>query len=393
MAAEVLADAGVHVDVYDSMPTLGRKFLRAGLGGLNITHSENFEKFCDRYGDKQRVLQPCLDAFPPEALRQWVHDLGINTFIGTSGRVFPDEMKAAPLLRNWVQRLRNAGVRFHMNHKWLGFNGDGMMRLVGPTGEIFIKPEKVILTLGGASWPQLGSTGTWTPWLEQLGVKMAPWQSANCGFDVSWSAHMREKFSHTPLKSVALTFTDLEKNTITKRGELLVTEYGVEGSLIYAFSRQLREFLNARGKATFTVDFLPTQTFDQVLKVLKRPRGSRSMSRYLQSCLGDDALKRALLFEVLSREQMENPVTLAKYIKALPITLLSARPIAEVISTAGGVSFESVDSNLMLRAMPGIFVAGEMLDWEAPTGGYLLTACFATGRQAGRGALRWLQRS
>lgn len=393
MAAEVIANAGVRVDVYDAMPTLGRKFLRAGLGGLNITHSESFKEFCTRYGDKQSKLQPYLEAFPPDALRAWVHELGIKTFVGTSGRVFPNEMKAAPLLRIWLQRLRNSGVRFHMNHRWLGFNDDAMLRLANPTEEVLVKPENVILALGGASWPQLGSTGTWSPWLEERGVKMATWQSANCGFDVSWSEHIREKFSHSPLKSVSLTFSDLNGKTSTRQGEMLVTEYGVEGSLIYAFSRQMREYITTHGKATFTLDLLPAQSFEQILKILKRPRGSRTMSRHLQNCLGDDTLKRALLYEVLSREQMENPVTLAKYIKALPITLLASRPIAEVISTAGGVSFDSVDSNLMLKAFPGMFVAGEMLDWEAPTGGYLLTACFATGRQAGLGVLNWLQKS
>ncbi len=406
MAAEVLVNAGASVDVYEAMPTLGRKFLRAGLGGLNITHSEPFDQFCTRYSDKQNLLQSSLDAFPPDALRHWVHELGIDTFIGTSGRVFPTEMKAAPLLRTWVHRLRSAGVSFHHSHRWLGFDGDSL-RMTNEasksngssksnessgSSEFSINPKCVILALGGASWSQLGSTGAWLPWLQERGVEMAPFLSANCGFNVEWSAHLREKFSHSPLKSVALTFTDLNGITESREGEILISDYGVEGSLIYAFSRRLRDYLSVHGQATFTLDISPGKSLARVTADLARPRGSRSMSRHLQACLGDNALKRALLYEVLSREQMEDSVVLAKRIKALPITVRSTRPIAEAISTAGGVSFDSVDENLMLKVLPGIFVAGEMLDWEAPTGGYLLTGCFATGRQAAAGALEWLSR-
>jgi uncharacterized flavoprotein (TIGR03862 family) len=391
MAAEVLANAGASVDVYESMPTLGRKFLRAGLGGLNITHSEPFAAFCSRYGDKQEQMQSFLDNLPPGALREWVHALGIETFIGSSGRVFPKEMKAAPLLRAWVHRLRGCGVRLHMNHRWLGFNHDGSLRLERPTEEFSIQPKAVILALGGASWPQLGSTGTWLGWLEERGVETSPWQSANCGFNVDWSAHMREKFAATPLKSVALTFTDLSGSTETRQGEMLIKEYGVEGSLIYAFSRRLRETINAQGEATFILDLLPGRSAERVLADLSRPRGSRSMSRHLQGCLGDDSLKRNLLYETLDREQLADPHQIAKFIKALPVTVRSTRPLAEAISTAGGVCFSSIDENLMLKKLPGIFVAGEMIDWEAPTGGYLLSGCFATGLCAGRGAVKWLK--
>lgn len=409
MAAEVLINAGSSVDVYEAMPTLGRKFLRAGLGGLNITHSETFTDFCSRYGDRQSHMQPYLDAFPPDRLRHWVHGLGIETFVGSSGRVFPTEMKAAPLLRAWVHRLRSAGVQFHLNHRWLGFDGDGgsacdkgrgqgsakdsaySLRIAGPTEEFLIRPKAVILALGGASWPQLGSTGTWAPWLQERGVEMAPWLSANCGFDVGWSAHLREKFPHYPLKSVALTFTDLHGITESRQGEILISEYGVEGSLIYAFSRRLRDYLNEHGEATFTLDLLPARSAERVLADLARPRGSKSMSKHLQSCLKIDGLKSALLYEFLSREQINDASVLAKYIKALPITVRSTRPIAEAISTAGGVCFSSLDQNLMLKALPGVFVCGEMIDWEAPTGGYLLTGCFATGRRAGQGVLNWLQ--
>jgi len=391
MAAEVLARAGVSVDLYESMPTLGRKFLRAGLGGLNITHSEAYEDFCSRYTDKQNQMKVFLDAFPPEALRQWVHNLGIKTFVGTSGRVFPTEMKAAPLLRTWLHRLREEGVRFHLNNSWLGFSDDGALLMESQSEQFALKADAAILALGGASWPQLGSTGTWTPWLQQRGVEMSPWLSANSGFDVAWSAHLREKFAGAPLKSVSLTFTDLNGVSESRQGELLIAEYGIEGSLIYAFSRRLRDYLNVHGQASFNLDLLPGRSAERVLADLSKPRGSRSMSRHLQSCLGDNALKRALLYEVLSREQIADPTILAKYIKALPITVTATRPLAEAISTAGGVCFTEVDQNLMLKALPGIFVAGEMIDWEAPTGGYLLSGCFATGQWAGHGVLRWLR--
>ncbi len=403
MAAEVLIDAGMSVDVYEAMPTLGRKFLRAGLGGLNITHSEPFDDFCSRYSDRQSDMQVYLDAFPPDSLRQWVHGLGIETFVGSSGRVFPTEMKAAPLLRAWVHRLRSAGVKFHLNHRWLGFGCDAncdsekdslcSLWIASPTEEFSIRPKAVILALGGASWPQLGSTGTWAPWLQERGVEMAPWLSANCGFNVRWSAHLREKFPHYPLKSVALTFTDLQGITESRQGEILIREYGVEGSLIYAFSRRLRDYLNEHGEATFTLDLLPSRSAERVLAELSRPRGSKSMSRHLQSCLKIDGLKSALLYEFLSREQINDAPVLAKYIKALPVTVRSTRPLAEAISTAGGVCFGSLDQNLMLKALPGVFVCGEMIDWEAPTGGYLLTGCFATGRRAGQGVIQWLQNS
>lgn len=390
MAAEVLINAGASVDVYESMPTLGRKFLRAGLGGLNITHSESFKMFCSRYGEKQNQMQAFLNDFPPDRFREWVHELGINTFVGTSGRVFPKEMKAAPLLRTWIHRLRSAGVRFHHSHQWLGFEKDGSLLMRSQSGEFTIQKDAVILALGGASWPQLGSTGTWVPWLQERGVKVEKWQSANCGFEVAWSDHLREKFSGAPLKAVSLTFTDNDGVTETRDGELMVSEYGVEGSLIYWFSKRIREFINVNGKATIYLDLLPGRKADRVFAELSRPRGSRSFSRYLQNCLGNNPLKRTLLYEVLTREQLDDPSTLAKFIKALPIKLNGTRRIEEAISSAGGVTFDSLDENLMLKAIPGIFVAGEMIDWEAPTGGYLLTACVASGRWAGIGAIQWL---
>jgi uncharacterized flavoprotein (TIGR03862 family) len=393
MAAEALSRAGVQVDVFDAMPSLGRKLLRAGIGGLNLTHSEDYATFCARYGSRQPQLQPLLDRLPPDALRAWVHGLGIETFVGSSGRVFPTQMKAAPLLRAWLHRLRSAGVRLHVRHRWLGWNADGALRLATPNGEIAITPQATVLALGGASWPQLGSDGAWLPWLQARGVEVAPLQSANCGFDVAWSAHLREKFAGAELKSVALTFTDADGHTERRQGELVISAHGVEGSLIYAYSRQLREYLNAHGSATFTLDLAPGRDAARVLAEVSHPRGARSLSSHLQSRVGISGVKTALLHEVLTKEQLADAVTLAATIKALPITVRATRPLAEAISTAGGVCFEGLDQHLMLTGLPGVFVAGEMLDWEAPTGGYLLTACFATGWCAGMGALEWLKRS
>ncbi len=390
MAAEVLSLSGVQVDVYDAMPSLGRKFLLAGIGGLNITHSEAYDAFCARYGERQPQIRPLLDRLPPSALRSWVHGLGINTFVGSSGRVFPLQMKSAPLLRAWLHRLRSAGVRLHVRHRWLGWNDDGSLRLAGPSGEITIKPQATVLALGGASWPQLGSDGAWVPWLQTRGVEIVPLQSANCGFEVEWSTHLRKKFAGALLKSVALTFTDTRGRTERRQGELVISEHGVEGSLIYAFSQRLREQLNTNGSATFTLDLAPGRNAERVLSEVSHPRGSRSISSHLHSRVGITGVKTALLHEVLSKKQFADAATLAATIKALPITVRATRPIAEAISTAGGVSFDSLNQNLMLTALPGVFVAGEMVDWEAPTGGYLLTACFATGLCAGLGVRDWL---
>jgi uncharacterized flavoprotein (TIGR03862 family) len=392
MAAEVLSRSAIDVHVFDAMPSVGRKLLMAGKGGLNITHAEAYEQFLSRYGAGKDFLKPMLDAFGPEALRQWVHELGIETFVGSSLRVFPKEMKAAPLLRAWLHRLREAGVRFHMRHRWLGWDADGALRLVNPDGEMSLKPQATVLALGGASWPQLGSDGAWAPWLLARDVEIAPLQSANCGFEVAWSRHLRDKFAGAPLKSVALTFTDAQGRTERRQGEMVISAHGVEGSLIYAFSQRLREYLNAHGSATFTLDLAPGRDAERVLADVSQPRGSRSLSSHLQSRLGLAGVKVALLHEVLGKEQFADAATLAATIKALPITVHATRPIAEAISTAGGVSFNSLDQNLMLTALPGVFVAGEMIDWEAPTGGYLLSACFATGLCAGLGVREWLNR-
>lgn len=392
MAAETLAQAGHDVAVYDAMPSMGRKLLRAGIGGLNITHSEAFERFCTRYGERSPQLRALLDAFPPDALRAWVHDLGIDTFVGSSGRVFPAEMKAAPLLRAWMHRLRRQGVRMHTRHRWLGWHEDGSMRFEHAGQEIHLKPQATVLALGGGSWPQLGSDGAWVPWLQARGIAVAPLESANCGFNIDWTPHLRDKFAGSPLKSVAMTVTDVHGHTETRRGEMVISNYGVEGSLVYAFSHSLRELVHAHGQARFTLDLLPGRDAAGVLAEVCHPRGSRSWSSHLQSRLGLTGAKTALLYEVLDKSQWSDPAQVAAALKALPLTATSPRPLAEAISTAGGVAFTALSEPLMLQDMPGVFVAGEMLDWEAPTGGYLLNACLATGRWAGQGAADWLAR-
>ncbi len=389
MAAEVLSHAGVQVNLYDAMPSVGRKLLLAGIGGLNITHSEAYDSFCTRYGPAQTALQPSLDTFNPSALRAWVHALGIDTFIGTSGRVFPKEMKAAPLLRAWLHRLRQQGVRFHVRHRWQGWNNAGSLQFAGPTGLLAIKPDATLLALGGASWPKLGSDGSWVSLLQGQGIDITPLQSANCGFAVPWSELLKQKFSGEPLKTIAITFLDHTHQTHHRQGECIISREGIEGSLIYALSCPLRETINATGHATFFIDLAPDHTREEILDVLCR-RGKKSLSSYLKSALGFTGVKAALLYEVLGKEQINDLKTLAATMKALPITTQSTRPIDEAISTAGGICLNEIDQNFMIKKRPGVFVAGEMLDWEAPTGGYLLTGCMATGRHAGQGILNWL---
>jgi len=387
MAAEVLSQGGQQVRVFDAMPSAGRKFLLAGKGGLNLTHSEAFDAFASRYSERRPQIEPLLKDFDAQALRAWAQGLGIATFVGTSGRVFPADLKAAPLLRAWLQRLRTAGVQFHMRHRFLGWTGDVALRLQTPQGEQAVRCDAVVLALGGASWPRLGSDGAWVPLLEQRGVDVAPLQPANCGFDVrgGWSEYFSSRFAGQPFKSVAIRF-----HSFARQGEFVATATGVEGSLIYAASALLRDEIRAGGSATFELDLLPAKTAQQVLAEVAHPRGSRSLPNHLKSRLGLEGIKLALLHELLPKQDLQDPVRLAAAIKALPVTLVAPRPIEEAISTAGGVRFEALDRNLMLRKAPAVFCAGEMLDWEAPTGGYLLAACFATGRAAGRGVLNFL---
>ena len=398
MAAEVLAAGGVQVDLFDAMPSVGRKFLLAGRGGLNLTHSEPRDQLLARYGERRPALNDAIAAFDGEAVRAWAGNLGVDTFVGTSGRVFPTDMKAAPLLRAWLHRLRAAGVRVHTRHRWTGWTDDGALRFATPTGEATHTADAVVLALGGASWARLGSDGAWVPWLQARGVDVAPLQPSNCGFDVAptapgrsgWSDHLRQRFAGQPLKTVAISFPDALGRTERQPGEFVVTDTGIEGSLVYAFSARLRDHIAAHGQATLHVDLLPQHDPAQVLEEVRRPRGPRSLSTHLKSRLGIHGVKMALLHELLTPAQLADPVQLAQALKALPIPLLRPRPIDEAISTAGGVRFEATDARGMLRALAGVFCAGEMLDWEAPTGGYLLTACFATGRAAAQGALEWL---
>jgi uncharacterized flavoprotein (TIGR03862 family) len=397
MAAEALAEGGVHVDVYDAMPSVGRKFLMAGKGGMNITHSEALEPFLGRYGARQPQIAPLLDAFGPDALRTWLQGLGVETFVGSSGRVFPSDMKAAPMLRAWLHRLKEAGVRFHMRHKWVGWNNDvaadtarPTLRFMTPTGEQQVATDAVVLALGGASWPRLGSDAAWVPLMSARDVPVEPLRPANCGFDATWSDYFRERFAGQPVKPVAITLTDVDGNVQHRQGEFVVTETGIEGSLVYALSAPIRERLRADAEATITLDLLPGLTAQRVLDEVTRPRGSRSMSSHLHSRIGLTGVKLGLLHEALSKEAFADTTRLARTIKALPLKLVRPRPIAEAISSAGGIPFETLDSRLMIEHLPGVFCAGEMLDWEAPTGGYLLTACFASGLVAGRGALAYV---
>lgn len=390
MAAEVLSQAGIKVDLYDAMPSVGRKFLLAGVGGMNITHSEPYPAFLSRYAERAPFIAPLLRDFGADSLCHWIHELGIETFVGSSGRVFPTDMKAAPLLRAWLKRLRDSGVVIHTRHRWLGWNAEGELRIAHAEGERTIKPDAVLLALGGASWARLGSDGAWLPWLEQRSIAMTALQPSNCGFEVAgWSELMCSKFAGAPLKNIAIGLP----GQTPRLGECVLTETGVEGSLIYALSAQIREQINQQGLATVEIDLLPGKAIGDIQKALAKPRGSRSMSKHLHSQLGIDGVKAALLRELAPAESFADPLLLSKALKALPLTLVKARPLDEAISTAGGVPFEALTEGLMLKQLPGVFCAGEMLDWEAPTGGYLLTACFASGRAAGLGMVEWLRRA
>jgi uncharacterized flavoprotein (TIGR03862 family) len=395
MAAEILSRGGVQVDLYDAMPSVGRKFLMAGKGGMNITHSEPAATFYPRYGTQQHRIAPLLDIFGADAVQDWMHGLGFDAFIGSSGRVFPSDMKAAPLLRAWLQRLREAGVRFHMRHRCGGMaqNAEGRIQLhfSTPTGEQLIDADAVILALGGGSWAKLGSDGRWVNMLEQAGVAVAPLRPSNCGFDIGWSALFRERFAGQPVKPVVASLTDTSGVQHQRQGEFIITQSGVEGGLIYALSAPLREQIASNGTALLYLDLLPDYTLQRVIDEIAHPRGARSLSSHLQSRLGIRGVKSGLLHEFMATDDFADPHRLGAALKALPLPLIAPRPLDEAISSAGGVMFEALDKQLMTHQLPGVFCAGEMLDWEAPTGGYLLTACFATGHAAGRGALAWLQ--
>lgn len=388
MAAEQLAACpGLEVSVCDAMPSLGRKFLMAGKGGMNITHAEPLPAFKARYGARQAQIAPLLDAFGPDQLRAWIHELGIATFVGTSGRVFPTEMKAAPLLRAWLHRLRVQGVLFHVRHRWLGWADDGSLRFATPAGEVTYHADAVILALGGGSWAKLGSDGAWVPLLAARGIAIAPLKPANCGFDVGWSKHFSERHAGQPVKAVIATVA-----AQSQQGEFNITASGIEGGLIYAMSAPLRDALAAGQPAVLHLDLAPGRSLERLTEELSRPRGRDSLANHLRRRIGIEGVKAGLLRELCAPEILNDAVRLAGAIKALPLTVSATRPLDEAISSAGGVLFEALDQSLMVERLPGVFVAGEMLDWEAPTGGYLLTACLASGRAAGLGAAAWLRR-
>ncbi|UCV02209.1 TIGR03862 family flavoprotein [Dechloromonas denitrificans] len=375
----------LEIDVFDAMPSFGRKFLMAGKGGMNITHSEPRPAFVARYGARAPEIARLLDAFGPEALRDWMHGLGVQSFVGSSGRVFPTEMKAAPLLRAWLHRLRGQGVRFHVRQRWLGWTASGALRLATPDEEVTLAADAVILALGGGSWARLGSDGAWVPLLAGRGVEIAPLKPANCGFDVAWSAHFRERFAGQPVKPVVAALGERRQ-----QGEFNITASGIEGGLIYALSAPLRDALADDGQAALRLDLAPGRSLERLTAELAQPRGRDSLANHLRRRVGIDGVKAGLLRELLPVETLNAPASLAAAIKALAVPVTAPRPLDEAISTAGGVSFAGLDEALMLKNLPGVFCAGEMLDWEAPTGGYLLTACFASGRVAGAGAAKWL---
>ena len=392
MAAEVLAQGGAYVTVYDAMPSAGRKFLMAGRGGLNLTHSEPLPAFLARYREAMPHLKTAIEAFPPSGLRDWSEALGQETFIGSSGRVFPRAFKASPLLRAWLRRLDSMGVKLALRHRWTGWDEQGRLLFETPEGPRVVETGATVLALGGASWPRLGSDGAWADTLADKGVKVTPLRPANCGFSVAWSDIFRDRFEGQPLKGVALTFGEHGV-----RGEAIITRSGVEGGAIYALSAELREAIVRDGTATLTVALRPDLGMDNLTTKLSTPKGKQSLSNFLRkaarlSPVAIGVLQEATKASGVSLASMP-PAELARLIDAVPIQLSGVAPIARAISTAGGIAFGELDGDLMLRRLPGVFAAGEMLDWEAPTGGYLLQASFATGAAAGRGALKWLSRN
>ncbi|MES2677638.1 MAG: TIGR03862 family flavoprotein [Pseudomonadota bacterium] len=382
MAAEIIATAGHQVAIYDRMPSFGRKFLMAGRGGLNLTHSEPLEKFITRYGQAENWLAPHIKAYPAEALRAWCEGLGQETFIGSSGRIFPRAMKASPLLRAWLQRLERLGVNYHTSHSWQGFDGENLIFINSEKQIVKIKSDATLLALGGASWSNLGSDGSWVEILKKYDVEISPLRPANCGFIAPWSDYFANRFAGTPLKSVAITHQE-----IFHLGEIMITKQGIEGGAVYALSASLREAIEIEGKAVLYLDLRPAISISELTKKLQM-RSKTSLSNYLRK-IGFSALAIALLYEIISSENLAKspPDILAKYLKALPITLTSTTNIERAISTAGGICQKSVDENFMLKNKLGVFVAGEMLDWEAPTGGYLLQGCFSTAFAAAKGLL------
>ncbi|MCG8276185.1 TIGR03862 family flavoprotein [Stenotrophomonas sp. NLF4-10] len=390
-AAERLRGAGLSVDLYEAKGSPGRKFLIAGKGGLNLTHSEPRPGFDARYREREAAVAGWLDGFDADALRRWAQGLGVETYVGSSGRVFPLDRKAAPLLRGWVRRLKEQGVRFHVQHHWLGWNDDGSLRMRTAAGETAVQADATVLALGGGSWPQLGSDGGWVEALRTRGVEIAPLQAANCGFDIDWSTHFQQRHAGSPLKPIIAHWRDAHGTAHTLQGECVASGYGIEGSVIYAIAADLREAINRDGHAMLELDLVPGRELQRLHADLARPRKGRSFGEHLRRAAGVDAAKAALVFEILGKDAGNDLDAVARTLKRLPLRLLRPRPMSEAISTAGGVRLEAMDARLMLRALSGVFCAGEMLDWEAPTGGYLLTACYASALRAAEGAVDWLR--
>ena len=391
MAAEVLASGGAIVTVYDRMPSPGRKFLLAGRGGLNLTHSEDIERLLGRYGAAMPRLRAAIEAFSPATLRVWCEGLGQATFVGSSGRVFPAAFKTSPLLRAWLARLVALGVAFKPRHHWRGWDDDGALIFDAPNGHLNVHADATVLALGGASWPRLGSDGGWVEVMTRAGVAVTPLAPANCGFNTGWSEVFRSRFEGQPLKRIELSFAGH-----TVRGEAIVTRSGLEGGAIYALSGPLRDAIATSGEAILGIDLRPDITLAELERRLGAPRGKQSLSTFLRKAVALAPAAIGLLHEAAvassTRLSSMTPAALADRIKAVPVRLTGVAPIAKAISSAGGIAFDEIDERFMLRRRPGVFVAGEMLDWEAPTGGYLLQASFATGAAAGRGALDWLAR-
>jgi len=390
MAAEQLAEAGIAVAVFDAMPSLGRKFLRAGIGGLNITHSEASEPFQQRYAERQAEIGKLLATFGPGEMREWCDALGIETFVGSSGRVFPNEMKAAPLLRKWLGRLRSKGVKFYTRHRWCGWESNGSHRFETAAGTVDVNADTAVFALGGASWSALGTDGRWAKPFVERGLQCAPFKPSNGGFLHDWQEEFRRDHAGAPLKNIALSIVLDNHSLWQQKGELMVSDYGLEGSLIYAASRHIREAIDQRGSARVCLDLQPERSKSELYDLLHKRKDSAT--NHLRK-LGIRDTKLALFKTLTSKEQMQDTKKLPTLLKALPLTLTGYSPIDNAISTAGGLSFSELDEHLMLKQQPGVFCAGEMLDWEAPTGGYLLTACFAGGVVAGRGAREYLRKS
>lgn len=385
MAAQTAAEHGAEVHVYERKASVGRKFLIAGRGGLNLTHAEPMADFGMRFRDRSATVSAWLATFDNTAVREWAQRLGIDTFVGSSGRVFPTDMKAAPLLRAWLKQLRALGVHFHVNHRAIAFLDERQLRMQTADGEITVYADAFILALGGASWPQLGSDGSWQEGLLPEGLDIVTLQPANCGFEASWSDFFRNKFAGTPLKPLRMRLAGSEVEGL--QGECIISEYGIEGSLVYALSADIRETIRRDGRCTLLLDLLPDHDVSRIAAAASKPRNGRSLSDFLRRHFRLSGVKTALLYELGDKTGFADPQALAQLLKALPLTLTAPRPISEAISTAGGVALTQLNEHLMWRKHPGLFFAGEMLDWEAPTGGYLLTASMASGRCAAMGAL------